>query len=108
MENIILAIVLILISVACFIISYLQFKERGFLFNNAYIYASEKEREMMNKKPYYRQSGIVLAMVGIMFLLNALYAILEMIWLVYLVIAIAVAAVVYGIVSSIILGKKER
>ncbi|EFF68226.1 hypothetical protein BUTYVIB_01494 [Eshraghiella crossota DSM 2876] len=28
------------------------------MFNNAYIFASKQERETMNKKPHYKQSGI--------------------------------------------------
>lgn len=39
MGNIIGAIVLGVIAIGCFIISYLQFNEKGFLFNNAYLYA---------------------------------------------------------------------
>ena len=29
-----------LLAILCFVFSYLQFNEKGFLFNNAYIYAS--------------------------------------------------------------------
>ena len=70
MENIITAIILWMIAISCFIISFLQFKQKGFLFNNAYIYASKKERETMDKKPHYRQSGIVFVLVGMIFLIN--------------------------------------
>ncbi|MBF4691515.1 DUF3784 domain-containing protein [Fusibacter sp. Q10-2] len=45
-------------SITAFIISYMQYKEKGFLFNNAYLYASKKERNEMNKKPHYRQSAL--------------------------------------------------
>ena len=51
---------LFLLTLASFGISYFQFHERGFLLNNAWLYASAEERNKMNKKPYYRQSGIVL------------------------------------------------
>lgn len=50
MGNIVVTITLCIISIACFVLSYLQFNDKGFLFNNEYIYASEKEREKMNKK----------------------------------------------------------
>lgn len=59
MKNIIVAIVLSVIAVASFSINFLQFNEKGFLFNNAYLYASKKEKETMDKKPQYKQSGIV-------------------------------------------------
>ena len=71
MENIIAAIVLGMVAIASFIFSYFQFKEKGFLFNNAYIYASKQERKVMDKKPHYRQSGIIFLMIGIVFSINA-------------------------------------
>ena len=37
MGNIIGAITLGIVAVVCFIFSYLQFNEKGFLFNNAYL-----------------------------------------------------------------------
>lgn len=44
------AIILGIMAIACFVISYLQFNERGFLFNNAYIFASKQERETIEKR----------------------------------------------------------
>ena len=38
----IVAIMLGLIALICFVISFLQFRKKGFLFNNAYIYASKE------------------------------------------------------------------
>lgn len=58
MENIVLAIISCVVALACFVLSYRQFNEKGFLFNNAYIFASKQEHETMNKKPHYKQSGI--------------------------------------------------
>lgn len=66
--EIIIFIVLILISLGFFIPSYFNLKGRGFLFNNTCIYASQKVRESLNKKPYYRQSGIVFVCLGALFL----------------------------------------
>lgn len=86
MGNIVGAIVLGVIAIICFVFSYLQFNEKGFLFNNAYIYASKQERKNMDKKPYYKQSGIVFLLIGIIFLINIIDIILQTIWLVYLVI----------------------
>ena len=74
MGNIIGAIILGVIAIACFIFSYLQFQEKGFLFNNAYIYASKQERETMDKKPHYKQSGIVFVFIGIIFFIKALHS----------------------------------
>ena len=108
MGNIIGAIVLGIMSIACFVLSYLQFNEKGFLFNNAYIYASKQEREVMDKKPHYRQSGIVFLMLGIIFAINAVDVILKTGWLFYIVIVIAVITIIYGIASSVIIEKNKK
>lgn len=92
---------LFLLMAASFGISYFQFQEKGFLFNNAYLYASEEERRTMNKKPYYRQSGIVFFLVGIIFLLDILELILAMSWLFYLILLLCAITLIYAIISSI-------
>ena len=53
------AIAVFLLAGGLFFLGVRQLLERGYLLNNAWIYATKKERESMNKKPYYRQSGIV-------------------------------------------------
>lgn len=107
MGSIIGMIVLGVIAITCFVISYLQFHQKGFLFNNAYIYASKQERETMDKKPHYKQSGICFVLIGLIFLINAVDIMLQTSWLIYLVIGIATVAIVYAIVSSVIIEKKE-
>lgn len=82
--------------------------EKGFLFNNAYIYASKQEREKMNKKPYYRQSAIVFMLLGLIFLLNAIAVLLELNWLFYIVAAVLIVTLVYAVVSSIINEKNNK
>ena len=108
MGKIIGTIILGVIAIACFIFSYLQFQEKGFLFNNAYIYASKQERENMDKTPHYKQSGIVLVFIGIIFLINAIDIILQTGWLIFLVIGVAIVAIVYAIVSSVIIEKRKK
>lgn len=108
MEDIIGAIVLGIVAIMCFVFSYLQFNEKGFLFNNAYIYASKEERKLMDKKPHYKQSGIVFLMIGIIFAINAIDMILKTGWLFYVVMFIAVIAIIYAIASSIIIEKNKR
>ena len=108
MENIIGACVLAIIAIICFIVSYLQFNEKGFLFNNAYIYASKKERETLDKKLHYKQSGIVFTLIGIIFLLNAIDMILQTNWLFYLVIGIVIITIVYAVISSINIEKRHK
>lgn len=95
------AIVCGILALACLIISILQFKEKGFLFNNAYIWASKQERETMDKKPHYRQSAIVFAFLCCTFVLIGLYAIFKSLWLFILAIGLAAIALLYAIISSV-------
>ena len=107
MKEIIAASFLLILSIFAFVMSIRSFMEKGFLFNNAYIYASKKEREQMNKKPHYRQSAIVFSLIGFTFLLNALAVLLDANWIFYVVIVVVVIATVYAIVSSVIIDKSK-
>lgn len=105
MKEIIVASILLLISALLFLLSFRSFREKGFLFNNAWIYATEEERKNMNKKPHYRQTAIVFLLLGVVFVMNAV-AILTGIDIFYPVaIGITIATVVFAVVSSV---KTER
>lgn len=108
MGKIIGAILLGVIAITCFVLSYLQIKEKGFLFNNAYIYASKQEREMMDKQPYYKQSGIVFGLIGTIWGILAIDMILQTGWLFYFEMGIAILAMVYAIVSSVAIYRKSK
>lgn len=101
-------IILGLLAILCFVFSYLQFNEKGFLFNNAYIYASKEERKSMDKRPHYKQSGIIFLLLGIIWLINAVDMVLQTGWLLYVFIAIAVITVVYAIISSVIIERRNK
>ena len=101
MKHTIAAGVLFLIAAGLFLLSVRSFQEKGFLFNNAYIYASKQEREQMNKKPLYRQSAIVCFLLGITFVLIGIARLLGMDWIFLLVGITIVVTIVYAIVSSI-------
>ena len=103
MAEIVMSVVLFLIAGVNFFVSYRSFREQGFLINNSYIYATKQVREFMNKKPYYRQSGIVFSLIGVVFALNGLEILLKAEWIFYLVIATLVLTVVYAILSSILM-----
>ena len=62
----------------------------------------------MDKKPHYKQSGVVFLMIGTIFVINAVDMILKTGWLFYAVIVIAIIAVVYAIVSSIIIERNKK
>ena len=73
----VVGIICFVIAIIAFVIAVLQFMEKGFLFNNAYLWASKEERKRMNKKPHYKQSGVIFLSIGIIFSLNALDALLN-------------------------------
>ena len=108
MKEIIIPSILFAVSVFLFFMSVRSFMEKGFLFNNAYIYASEQEREKMNKKPYYRQSAIVFLLFGIVFLLLALAVLLEAYWISFVGVAVVIITLIYAIVSSITIKKNNK
>lgn len=104
----IFAIILGIVSLVCFVLGYRQLKEKGALLNNAYSYASEAEREKMNKKPYYRQSGIIFILIGVIFAVNAVEVKLMLGWLLWLVMALVVITLAYAIASSVKINKNNK
>ena len=108
MGEILLAVIMFAIAAAAFILSIRAFREKGFLLNNAWIYATEQQRETMDKKPYYRQSAVAFALVGIIFALNGLAVLLEEAWISRVVIILAVLAVIYAISSSVAIEKRKK
>ena len=108
MKEIIVASILFAISIFLFFMSVRSFMEKGFLFNNAYIYASKEEREKMNKKPHYHQSAIVFVLIGLIFLLNAIAVLLKVNWIFYIVAAVVIVTLIYAIVSSTTIEKNNK
>ena len=101
------ACILFAVSVAAFVISIRSFQEKGFLWNNAYIYASKRERETMDKKPHYRQSAVVFLLIGLIFFLNGLAALLGMVWISYMALIAAACAIIYAVISGAAIEKKK-
>ena len=104
--KIVCALIFFALAVGILFISYLQFKGKGYLFNNAYFWASKEERRRMDEnkestKPHYRQSAVVFLFLGISFLAIAAYFATGWKWM-YVVFGLAVIiAVVYAVVSSV-------
>lgn len=96
----VMAIVMFVIAGILVILSIRSFLERGFVLNNAYLYASEEERKSMNKKPYYRQTAIVFCLLSIVFIIIGLSVILQNYQLEWLQIPVLAGAVIYAIVST--------
>ena len=108
MTGIITGIVCSILAIGAFIVSFRSFKEKGFLFNNAYLYASKEERATMDKKPHYRQSAVVFLMIGIIFWLNAMSSFWTNSWFSYMAIVVALIAIIYAIVSSVMIERHKK
>lgn len=106
--EVITIVILFLISFGAFTIGYFQLKEKGILFNNAYLYASKEERITMNKKPHYRQSAIVFASIGFIFLLNAVELIVRSGWLFLIVLVLIILLIIYALVSTYMIARKNK
>lgn len=59
--------VLLSFAAGCLVLSIRHFQQKGFLWNNAWLFASEQERKHMDKAPHYRQSAIVFALLCLIF-----------------------------------------
>lgn len=101
-------IILFLISLAAFTISIRSFMEKGFLFNNEYIYATDTERAKIDKKPYYKQSAVVFLLIGSIILLNAINLFFQKNWIFGIVIVIIFTTIIYAVVSSILIQKHKN
>ena len=106
--ELITSFLLLMFACVSFIISYLQFKEKGPLLNNAYLYASKEQRMTMNKKPHYRQSAIVFWGIGVLFILLILQMLLDASWVYFVIMTWMILLVVYAIVSAVLIAKNER
>ena len=95
-------------AAALAVLSIRSFRNRGFLLNNAYIYASAKERETMDKKPHYRQSAVVFLLLSIVFIIVGLSVILDDSRIDLLEIPLITGTLVYAVISSVQISKKEK
>ena len=108
MKGIIIASILWVIAVINFILSIRSFMEKGFLFNNAYLYASKQQRKSMDKKLHYRQSAVTFLLIGLFSALNGFGVIFNVNWLHYISIIVILIAAIYAIVSSILFETRKK
>ena len=83
MELIITSVICGIVAIFCFFIAYRQHREKGFIFNNVWVYASQKERENMDvrlKKRAYYVSRNVFSLIGVLFSLLAVTFFFETSW----------------------------
>ena len=106
--ELIIAIVLFVISGILMLLGIRSFAERGFVLNNAYIFASEQERKRMNKKPYYRQTAVVFFLLSAIFTIIGSSVVLQNQLIGLLDIPVVAGALIYAVVSSLRIGKEEK
>jgi len=106
--KLITAIVLFAVAAALLVMAILHFAGKGFLFNNAYIYASKEEREAMDKKPWYVQSAVVFCFLSVIFIILGLSIVFRDYKIELLTIPFAAAAVVYAVWSTVRIEKKRK
>ena len=105
--RIVVSVLMFLGAAFMFVIALRQLACKGCCFNNAYIYASKKEREERDFTPYYKQSGRVLLLVSSVFVFNGLYALTGLWYFTAAAAAVMAAAVVYAVASSARMEKKN-
>ncbi len=106
-EMIVLVLVFAMAGV-CLLFGVRSFLERGFLLNNAYLYASKEERKAMNRKPYYRQSAVVFCMLSAVFLVIGLSLLFQNDRIVLLEIPLIAGAIVSAIASAVRINKQGK
>lgn len=102
------AILMFVIAGILLLFSIRSFLERGFLLNNAYLYASKEERKSMNKKPYYRQTAIVFCILSAVFIVIGLSLVLQNDKIMLLEIPLILGAVIYAIASAVRISREEK
>ena len=102
------SIIVFFIAGVLLLFSIRSFLQRGFLLNNAYIYASKDERKTMNKKPYYRQSAIVFCVFSALFLVIGLSLVFQNDKVLLLEIPLIVGVIFYAILSTVQINKRTK
>ncbi len=108
-SEIIITIIAFALSIFHLLISIFQFSGKGILINNAYLYASKKEKESMDKKPLYIQSGITFLLLSLVFSCVGIY-ILSGYMKLFLIIEflLLLAILIYAIGSTIKMRERKK
>ncbi len=85
-----------------------SFLEKGFLLNNAFIYASKEERKTMDKKPYYRQTAVVFCILSAVFLVIGLSLVFHNDKIILLEIPLTAGVIIYAVVSTISIARQAK
>ena len=107
------ALIMFAISLLCIVTGVRHLAEKGYLFNNAWMWASDTERRKLDenralKRIYYRQSGIVFLILAVMWLLIGLSVLLESsVPMAFSYISVT-SAVIFAVLSQRAIEKRKR
>ena len=101
------AIIDFVLSVILMVLGIRHFREKGFLLNNAWPYASKEQRAEINKKPYYRQSAIVFCILSAVFIVVGMSLVLQNDRIMIFEIPLISGTIIYAIVSSVRINKQN-
>ena len=101
------AIIDFVLSVILMVLGIRHFREKGFLLNNAWLYASKEQRAEINKKPYYRQSAIVFCILSAVFIVVGMSLVLQNDRIMLFEIPLISGTIIYAIVSSVRINKQN-
>ena len=90
-----------LVSLVLFILSFMQFRERGPILNNSMLVSEKRERSKDNLKRWYRQSAIVFLILAFVFLFMGLWVLTALAIFAWLMGAAILAVLVYAFTSSL-------
>ena len=90
-----------LVSLVLFILSFMQFRERGPILNNSMLVSEKRERSKDNLKRWYRQSAIVFLILAFVFLFMDLWVLTDLAIFAWLMGAAILAVLVYAFTSSL-------
>ena len=99
-------IFLIFLTITSLIFAILAFSGKDIILDDAYIKASEEERNTMDKKAYRIQAAVVFLFIAVISACNALRAIMHMPLFTYLAGAFGIIGIIYAIVSHYKIKKK--
>lgn len=108
LTSIIITVIVFAIALFALILSVFQFARKGIPLNNAFLFSEEPNKNRIYKKPLFIQSGIVFALIALVFSSVGVYVITKnglFLKIEYLVLALTV---IYAIISTIIISKKYR
>ena len=104
----IITIIIFASAAFCLVLSVRSFRQKGFLLNSAYLFATKEERKAIVWKPYYIRSGVAFLSASIIFALIGIGVLLRHESIFYVVLIIGVAVVVYAIVSAVVIEKNIK